>query len=255
MKADVFGQLWARIRRGRRSVLEDVAAVLERDPAARSAAEVVLCYPGLHALCLHRLSHTLYLRRWFLVARVLSHVGRTITGVEIHPGATIGRRVVIDHGMGVVIGETAVIGDDVLLYQGVTLGGTSLEKKKRHPTLGSRIVVGVGATILGNIEVGDDARVGAGAVVMRPVERGSTVVGVPAHPVHLQRPAPTPMPNLDHVNLPDPVAEAVSVLLARIQRLETELHVLHGKNHTHDRAKRQNHEDAASVLARSTDRG
>ena len=255
MKTGVPGLLSARVDRSRRLLLEDIAAVFNRDPAARSTAEVVLCYPGLHALWVHRLAHSLYRRRWYLAARLLSHAGRVLTGIEIHPGANIGRRVVIDHGMGVVIGETAVIGDDVLLYQGVTLGGTSLEKKKRHPTLGSRVVVGVGATILGNIEVGDDARVGAGAVVTRPVERGSTVVGVPAHPVNMRRPAPVPMPNLDHVDLPDPVAEAVGVLLARIERLEAELHVLRGQHHTHNGDETRSHEDAAYALAHDTDHG
>jgi len=221
------------LNRLRRTALEDVAAIFQRDPAARSAAEVVLCYPGLHAIWIHRFAHALYERRLFFVARLVSHLSRFLTGVEIHPGARIGRRLVIDHGMGVVIGETAEIGDDVLIYQGVTLGGTNLERKKRHPTIGNRVVLTAGSTVLGPIVVGDDARVGAGAVVTRPVEPGSTVVGVPAHPIHLRRPAPLPMPNLEHADLPDPVAEAIDVLMLRIERLETELHLLRGHQHTH----------------------
>ena len=212
-------------------LVEDVAAVFQRDPAARSTAEVVLCYPGLHAVWIHRVAHRLYNARLYLLARVVSHLSRALTGIEIHPGARIGRRVVIDHGMGVVIGETAEIGDDVLLYQGVTLGGNRQTKGKRHPTIGNRVVVGVASTVLGGIEVGDDARVGAGSVVTRPVDPGSTVVGVPAHPIHLRRPAPMPMPNLEHADLPDPVTEAIEVLLQRIERLETELHMLRGHKH------------------------
>src|SRR5919204_6473558 len=221
------------LTRIRRKVLEDVAAIFQRDPAARSTAEVILCYPGLHALWIHRFAHRLYQRDWFFPARLVSHLGRFLTGIEIHPGAKIGRRVVIDHGMGVVIGETAEIGDDVLIYQGVTLGGTSLERTKRHPTVGNRVVLTAGSTVLGPIVVGDDARVGAGAVVTRPVEPGSTVVGVPAHPIHLKRPAPVAMPNLEHADLPDPVAEAIDVLVERIERLEAELHLLRGHQHTH----------------------
>ena len=217
----------------RSRLAEDIAAVFQRDPAARSTAEVIVCYPGLHALWLHRAAHALHRRRRFFVARGLSHLNRALTGIEIHPGARIGRRVVIDHGMGVVIGETAEVADDVLIYQGVTLGGNRLTKEKRHPTIGRRVVLGIGSTVLGNIQVGDDARVGAGAVVTHPVESGSTVVGVPAHPIHLKRPAPVPMPNLEHADLPDPVAEAMAVLLERVERLEAELHILRGAQHSH----------------------
>ncbi|TAK25842.1 MAG: serine O-acetyltransferase [Chloroflexota bacterium] len=213
---------------------EDVLAIRQRDPAARSVAEVIVCYPGLHAIWIHRLAHALYRRRLYLLARFVSHAGRWLTGIEIHPGARIGRRIVIDHGMGVVIGETAEIGDDVLLYQGVTLGGTSLERRKRHPTVGSRVVLGVGSTVLGPIDVGDDARVGAGAVVTRPVEAGAVVVGVPAHPITLRRLVPIPMPNLEHADLPDPVVDAVRILLERVERLEAELHTLRGQQHSHD---------------------
>jgi serine O-acetyltransferase len=235
----------------RSRLAEDVAAVFQRDPAARSTAEVIAFYPGLHALWLHRVAHALYRRRRFFAARSLSHLNRWLTGIEIHPGARIGRRVVIDHGMGVVIGETAEVGDDVLIYQGVTLGGNRLTKEKRHPTIGDRVVLGIGSTVLGNIEVGDDARVGAGAVVTHPVESGSTVVGVPAHPIHLKRPAPVPMPNLEHADLPDPVAEAMAVLLERVERLEAELHILRGAQHSHANGTDQ-HESVLEALVRDS---
>ena len=233
---------------------EDVAAVFQRDPAARSTAEIIVCYPGLHSLWLHRAAHGLYQRRHFFAARTLSHLNRVLTGIEIHPGARIGRRVVIDHGMGVVIGETAEVGDDVLIYQGVTLGGNRLTKEKRHPTIGARVVLGIGSTVLGNIEVGDDARVGAGAVVTHPVESGSTVVGVPAHPIHLKRPAPVPMPNLEHADLPDPVAEAMAVLLERVERLEAELHILRGAQHSHANGSEE-HESVLEALVRDSTAG
>ncbi|MFH1279939.1 MAG: serine O-acetyltransferase [Candidatus Eisenbacteria bacterium] len=157
---------------------EDIRTVFDRDPAARSVLEVIFCYPGFHAMLLHRAAHGLWRRRFYFLARWLSHVNRALTGIEIHPGATIGRRFFIDHGMGVVIGETTEIGEDVTLYQGVTLGGTSLEKKKRHPTLGNGVIVGAGAKVLGALTVGVGARVGAGAVVVKDVPAGATVVGL-----------------------------------------------------------------------------
>ncbi len=160
---------------------EDIACILERDPAARSRWEALTCYPGLHALVLHRLAHGLWLRRWRWLARFTSHLGRFLTGIEIHPGATIGRRVFIDHGMGVVIGETAEVGDECTIYQGVTLGGTSLAKgAKRHPTLGRGVIVSAGAKVLGSFTVGDGARVGSNAVLLQPVPAGATAVGIPA---------------------------------------------------------------------------
>jgi len=158
---------------------EEIDAVFERDPAARSSFEVITAYPGFHAVITHRLTHRLWRARWFWLARMLSNVSRWFTGIEIHPGAQIGRRFFIDHGMGVVIGETAVIGDDCTLYHGVTLGGTSWEKGKRHPTLGSDVVVGAGAKVLGPIEIGDHARIGSNAVVVKSVPENATVVGVP----------------------------------------------------------------------------
>ena len=161
------------------SLRDHIQAIKREDPAAKSELEILLCYPGLHAVLFHKISHALYLQKWFVAARVVSHLARFLTGIEIHPGATIGERLFIDHGMGVVIGETAEIGDDVLLYQGVTVGGTGSQKGKRHPTLRNRVVVGTGAAVLGNITLGGDVKVGAGAVVVHSVPEGSTVVGIP----------------------------------------------------------------------------
>ncbi|BAL25124.1 serine O-acetyltransferase [Azoarcus sp. KH32C] len=171
-----------------RRLREDLASVRERDPAARSTWEVLTCYPGIHALFLHRLAHAAWGRRFYWIGRFVSHIGRFLTGIEIHPGATIGRRVFIDHGMGVVIGETAEIGDDCTIYQGVTLGGTSLYRgTKRHPTLGAGVVIGAGAKVLGGFTVGDGARVGSNAVVVKPVPAGATAVGNPARIIDNER--------------------------------------------------------------------
>ncbi len=159
---------------------DHIQAIKREDPAAKSSLEILLCYPGLHAVLIHRVSHWFYRHRRFVVARFISQIGRFFTGIEIHPGARIGKRLFIDHGLGVVIGETAEIGDDVLLYQGVTLGGTGNVRGKRHPTLGNRVVVGTGASVLGNIRLGDDAKIGAGSVVVHSVPDGCTVVGIPA---------------------------------------------------------------------------
>ncbi len=167
---------------------EDIQAVLERDPAARGALEAMLFSPGMHALWMHRLNHWLWQANFKLLARILAHLTRMLTGVEIHPGARIGRRVVIDHGMGIVIGETAEVGDDVLMYHGVTLGGTGFSREKRHPTIGNGVLLGAHAVVLGPIRVGDGARIGAGAVVTKPVPPGATVVGNPARV--LERPEP-----------------------------------------------------------------
>lgn len=158
---------------------EDIETIRRKDPSARSAVDILLSYPGLHAIWIYRFAHFLWRRRLYMIARFISHIGRWLTGVEIHPGAQIGRRLFIDHGMGVVIGETAVVGDDVLLYQGAVLGGTTLKKEKRHPTLENNVVVGAGAIILGAIHVGDNARIGAGSVVIHDVPPRATVVGVP----------------------------------------------------------------------------
>src|SRR6195952_3205864 len=166
-----------------RSIREQVDTIFREDPAAKSVLEIVLCYPGFHAILLHRLSHRLYSAGIPLLPRIISQIGRFMTGIEIHPGATIGRRFFIDHGSGVVIGETSEIGDDVLIYQGVTLGGTGKEKGKRHPTLGNNVVVGTGAKVLGSITIGDYVKIGAGSVVIHPVPDHSTVVGIPGRVV------------------------------------------------------------------------
>ncbi len=199
---------------------EDIRAVFARDPAARSIAEVIFCYPGLHALWFHRVAHFLWRHKFRFLARLLSHIGRFLTGIEIHPGATIGRRLFIDHGSGVVIGETAEIGDDVLIYQGVVLGGTTLERKKRHPTIGNRVVMGAGAVVLGAITVGDDVRIGSGSVVVKPVPPGTTVVGVPGKIVEDRH---APLIDLEHSKLPDPVAEAIRLVLKGQDKLEERL--------------------------------
>lgn len=202
---------------------EDIQTVFAKDPAAKSVAEVISCYPGLHALWWHRLSHFLWQHKLRLLARFLSQGSRFLTGIEIHPGATIGRRFFIDHGAGVVIGETAEIGDDVLLYQGVVLGGTSQEKKKRHPTIGNNVVIGAGAITLGAITIGDGARIGSGSVVVKSVPPGTTVVGVPGKIVKDYR---RPFMELEHGKLPDPVAEAIRLVLKEQDKLEERLRKL-----------------------------
>ena len=204
--------------------LEDIEAVLRHDPAARHALEVVLVYPGLHALWSHRLAHGMWRRGWVTGPRVLSHLTRWVTGVEIHPGARVGRGVFIDHGMGVVIGETATVGDGCLLYQGVVLGGTSLERKRRHPTLGRGVVVGTNASILGALHVGDGARVGSGSVVIRDVPAGATVVGVPGRVVERRGSRAL----LDHASLPDPVAAVLESLIDEVERLRAEVEKIRG---------------------------
>lgn len=204
-----------------KTVREDIQTVFEKDPAAKNFLEVILCYPGLHALWFHRVAHFFYQKREYVIARLISHISRWITGIEIHPGATIGRKFFIDHGMGVVIGETAEIGDNCLLYQGVVLGGTSLEKKKRHPTLGKSVVVGAGATLLGAINVGDNARIGAGSVVLSDVPPGATVVGIPGR-IGLGF-SGKEIQALEHSKLPDPVADAIRLVLRGQDLLEKRL--------------------------------
>jgi serine O-acetyltransferase len=206
-----------------RTIREQVETIFREDPAAKSVLEIVLCYPGFHAILLHRLAHRLYRMHCPLLPRVISQVGRFFTGIEIHPGARIGRRFFIDHGMGVVIGETSEIGDDVLLYQGVTLGGTGKEKGKRHPTLGNNVVVGTGAKILGNIRIGAHVKVGAGSVVIHPVPDYSTVVGIPGRVV---RGSLEPEEALEHGKLPDPQGQAIEDLNSRVQQLEETLRAL-----------------------------
>ena len=194
--------------------------VFAKDPAARSVPEVIFCYPGVHALWFHRLAHFLWRHKFRFLARFLSQISRFLTNIEIHPGARIGRRFFIDHGAGVVVGETAEVGDDVLMYQGVVLGGTTPEKKKRHPTIGNDVVIGAGAVALGAITIGDGAKVGSGSVVAKSVPPGATVVGIPGRIVEDRR---KPLMDLEHGQLPDPVAEAIKLVLREQDKLEERL--------------------------------
>jgi len=203
-----------------KTLKEDIQTVFAKDPAARSVLEVIFCYPGLHALWLHRLAHFLWRHKLRFLARLLSHINRFLTNIEIHPGARIGRRFFIDHGAGVVIGETAEVGDDVLLYQGVVLGGTTPEKKKRHPTLGNNVVMGTGSVALGAITMGDGTRIGSGSVVIKSVPPRATVVGIPGRVVENRR---KPLADLEHGKLPDPVAEAIRLVLREQDKLEERL--------------------------------
>ncbi len=200
------------------SIREQIETIFREDPAAKSVLEIVLCYPGFHAILLHRFAHRLYLAGIPILPRFLSQLGRFFTGIEIHPGATIGCRFFIDHGAGVVIGETSEIGNDVLIYQGVTLGGTGKEKGKRHPTIGNNVVIGTGAKILGNIQIGDHVKIGAGSVVIRPVPDHSTVVGIPGRVVKTR--ASMEDETLAHGSLPDPEGQALEELSRRITHLE-----------------------------------
>jgi serine O-acetyltransferase len=201
----------------------DFQIIFERDPAARNWLEVLFCYPGFHSLTCHRLAHWLFQRRVPFIPRLISHIARLFTGIEIHPGATVGQGVFIDHGMGVVIGETAVIGDYALIYQGVTLGGTGKESGKRHPTLGNNVVVGAGAKVLGNLMIGDNVRIGAGSVVLRDVPPDCTVVGIPGRIVHRSGVKVDP---LGHGQLPDSEAKVIRALVDRIEMLEEQLETL-----------------------------
>ncbi len=212
-------------------IREDVATVLDRDPAARSRLEVLLCYSGLHAVWFHRINHWLWNRRFFLLGRWLSQVARLLTGIEIHPGAKIGRRLFIDHGLGVVIGETSIVGDDVTLYQGVTLGGTGKEHGKRHPTLLDNVVVGGGAKILGNIIVGRNCRIGAGSVVLRNVPDDSTVVGVPGHIVFREGKR---VVITDPKQINDPLSEALAAVAGEVNKLRERVQQLEGAESKHE---------------------
>lgn len=213
------------------NIRSDIRCVFERDPAARSILEVLLCYPGLHAIIMHRIAHWFYEKRLYLVARLMSQISRFFTGIEIHPGAKIGRGLFIDHGMGVVIGETAQIGDNVTLYQGVTLGGTGKERGKRHPTIGDNVVIGTGAKLLGSFTVGDNAKIGAGAVVLKDVPPNTTVVGIPGKVVVADGLRVTSEVDLEHGDLPDPVAKMLVCLQDRIIELEERLKKLEECNH------------------------
>jgi serine O-acetyltransferase len=208
-----------------RSMRDDIRSIRDRDPAAKSIVEVLLCYSGLHAIWFHRINHWFWVHDWRLLARWLSQVARLLTAIEIHPGAEVGRRVFIDHGMGVVIGETSVVGDDVTLYQGVTLGGTGKEQGKRHPTIGAGAVIGAGARVLGNIRVGENSRVGAGSVVLRDVPDNSTIVGVPGHIVLRggRRVVIT-----DPKQIHDPLSAALAAIAAQVNDLRQRVHRIEG---------------------------
>jgi serine O-acetyltransferase len=208
------------------AIKKDIQAVFERDPAARTTLEVLTCYPGFHALQFHRPAHWLWTHKLRLLARLLSHISRFVTGIEIHPGANLGPGFFIDHGMGVVIGETSDVGENVTLYHGVTLGGTSTKKEKRHPTLGNNVVVGAGAKILGPVNIGHNARIGAGSVVVEDVPPNCTVVGVPGKVVKDKPVKTSPVIDLDHGALPDPTAEAINNLLNMIHGLQQEVREL-----------------------------
>ena len=205
-----------------KTIREDIQSVMDRDPAARNTLEILLCYPGLHAIWAHRLSHWLWTHRLRLAARWLSQIVRGITGIEIHPGASIGSKLFIDHGMGVVIGETAEVGDCVTLYHGVTLGGTSLERTKRHPTIEDHVVIGAGAKVLGAINIGAHSRIGANAVVVRSTPPNSVIVGVPGQVVVREQAAggPDEKPDLEHGRLPDTITETLTALIAHVEALE-----------------------------------
>jgi serine O-acetyltransferase len=211
------------LKTGLKALSEDFRIIFDRDPAARNWLEVLFCYPGLQALLLYRLAHQLYRLRLPFIPRLISHLARFLTGIEIHPGATIGSGVFIDHGMGVVIGETAIVGNYALIYQGVTLGGTGKESGKRHPTLGENVVVGAGAKVLGNLSIGDNVRIGAGSVVLRDVPADCTVVGIPGRIVYRAGERVDP---LDHGQLPDSEAQVIRALLDRIEALEQQVQTM-----------------------------
>jgi len=209
---------------------DEIDAIMQRDPAARSRLEVVLCYPGLHALIFHRMANRAWRGNWRVLGRFLSHLGRVLTGIEIHPGARIGQRLFIDHGMGVVIGETAEIGNDVTLYQGVTLGGTTLNQGKRHPTIEDGVIIGGGAKVLGPIVVGAGARVGSNAVVLKAVPAGVTVVGIPAREVKREAPRKSEFSAYAASgDLPDPVARAMEALAGELSDLRQKVAELEDK--------------------------
>jgi len=224
---------------------EDIISAKEKDPAAKNALEIILCYPGLHALWFYRIANFFYLKRLYVVARIISHVLRFLTGIEIHPGAKIGQRVFIDHGMGVVIGETAEIGDNTLLYKGVVLGGTSLEKGKRHPTVGKNVVIGSNSCILGPVTIGDNAKIGSGSVVIKDVPAGATVVGVPGKVVEKKTMEKLAL-DFEHGNLPDPIADVVCIMLKMQHELEERLKTIEKDHNIKTRSIFHDYEEKAT---------
>ncbi len=220
-----------------KTIREDIRVVFERDPAARSTLEIILCYPGLHAVLFYRVAHWFWTKRLYLIGRIISHLGRFLTGIEIHPGAKIGRRFFIDHGMGVIIGETSEIADNVTIYQGVTLGGKSWRKEKRHPDLGEHVVVGAGTKIIGPCRLGAFSRIGANSVVVKDVPPKSTVVGVPGRIIYSMEGEIHDDVNLEHHLLPDPEEQALLCMIERVKELEKKVRLLEGEN-----KKRENEE-------------
>ncbi|GAB7387319.1 serine O-acetyltransferase [Bacillaceae bacterium] len=214
-----------------KTLKSDIEAVFERDPAARSVLEVVLTYSGLHAIWGYRIAHALWKRKFYTLARIISQLTRFFTGIEIHPGAKIGKKLFIDHGMGVVIGETCEIGDNVTIYQGVTLGGTGKEKGKRHPTIGNNVLIAAGAKVLGSMKIGDNSKIGAGSVVLQEVPPNSTVVGIPGRIVVQNG---VRVNDLDHVNLPDPVADMIRAMQKEIDQLKKEIAEIKGGNRVNE---------------------
>lgn len=210
-------------------IKEDIRMVKEKDPAARTSLEILLAYSGLHAVIFHRIAHWFYINKFYLIARLVSQFSRFLTGIEIHPGAKIGKGLLIDHGSGVVIGETAEIGDNCLIYQGVTLGGTGKEQGKRHPTLGNNVMVGAGARVLGPFKVGDNAKIAANAVVLNEVPENSTAVGVPARIVKIEGHKVSDSQDLDQVHIPDPVSQELCRQLVKIEELRKEIETLKAK--------------------------
>ncbi|AEH46168.1 serine O-acetyltransferase [Parageobacillus thermoglucosidasius] len=215
-----------------KTLKEDIEVIFEQDPAARSYLEVILTYSGLHAIWAHRIAHALYKRKFYFLARLISQISRFFTGIEIHPGAKIGRRFFIDHGMGVVIGETCEIGDNVTVYQGVTLGGTGKEKGKRHPTIKDNCLIAAGAKVLGSITIGENSKIGAGSVVLKDVPPNSTVVGIPGRVV--VRDGVKVKKDLNHTDLPDPVADRIKELEAEIAKLRSEIESLKERKNEHE---------------------
>lgn len=212
-----------------KNLRDEIKAIKDKDPAARSTLEIFLCYPGFYALLMHRVSHWLWNHSFKLLARINSNIARSVTGIEIHPGATFGKRVFIDHGMGVVVGETTIVGDDVLIYQGVVLGGTSTEKTKRHPTIEKGVIVGAGAKVMGNITIGEYSKIGTGAVVLKDVPPESTCVGIPGRIVK-RKGVPHERVDLDHDKLPDPVADAFRTIAKHLQENDEQIKILFDKN-------------------------
>ncbi len=207
-----------------KALKEDIQTIFAKDPAAKNTLEVILCYPGLHAIWLHRITHWFYKKKMYTVARIISHINRHITGIEIHPGAKIGRRFFIDHGMGIVIGETTEIGNDVVMYQGGVLGGTSFKKERRHPTLANNVVIGTGAIVLGAVNIGDNARIGAGSVVITDVPSNATVVGVPGR-IGLGL-SDQEIQALEHGKLPDPIADALRFVMKEQEKMDKRIREL-----------------------------